>query len=120
MLHKDAKEKVVRYDGVTIPGDLHHIVPTPTDPRKRKTVYWNRDKDEAAMELVVPRLLIDANYVGQPPKVEVTIDNLNDNVDQQFLAKAVQKFGDWQELKIEYHPVTKKHLGRFFLLLLLK
>ncbi len=44
MLHKDAKEKVVRYDGVTIPGDLHHIVPTPTDPRKRKTVYCDFDR----------------------------------------------------------------------------
>jgi histone-lysine N-methyltransferase SETD1 len=44
--------------------------------------------------------------------VEVTIDNLNDNVDKQFLAKEVQKYGDWEELKIEYHPITKKHLGK--------
>jgi len=116
MLHKDAREKVVRYDGTTIPGDLHHIVPTPSDPRKRKNVYWNQEKEDA-MELPVPRLLIDANYVGEPPKVEVTIDNLNDNVDQQFLAKAVQKFGAWEELKIEYHPLTKKHLGKFFIYL---
>ena len=115
MIHKDAREKVIRYDGETIPGDLHHIVPTLSDPRKRKQVYWNREKEDA-MELPVPRLLIDQFYVGEPPKVEVTIDNLNDNVDKQFLAKTVQKFGDWEELKIEYHPVTKKHLGMLCML----
>jgi histone-lysine N-methyltransferase SETD1 len=111
MIHKDAREKVVRYDGVTIPGDLHHIVPTLSDPRKRKNIYWNREKEEA-MELPVPLLLIDNNYVGEPPKVEVTIDNLNDNVDRQFLLKTVNKFGKTDELQIEYHPLTKKHLGK--------
>jgi hypothetical protein len=79
MIHKDAREKVVRYDGDTIPGDLHHIVPTPSDPRKRRpnaaaAFGWSaagRDRDEA-MELPVPRLVIDKDYVGEPPKAGLT------------------------------------------------
>jgi hypothetical protein len=76
MIHKDAREKVVRYDGDTIPGDLHHIVPTPSDPRKRRPAtasFWpGRDKEEP-MELPVPRLVIDKDYVGEPPKVKYIV-----------------------------------------------
>lgn len=54
---------------------------------------------------------MDANYVGEPPKVEVTIENLNDNVDKTFLQTMVTKFGAFEEMTIHYHPVTKKHLG---------
>lgn len=54
---------------------------------------------------------VDENYVGEPPKVEVTIENLNDNVDKAFLQSMVSKFGAFEEMVIHYHPVTKKHLG---------
>lgn len=54
---------------------------------------------------------IDDNYVGEPPKVEVTIENLNDNVDKQFLHHMVNKFGVVEEMIIYFHPLTKKHLG---------
>lgn len=54
---------------------------------------------------------IDSNYVGDPPSLEVTIFNLNDNIDKQFLTDMVNKFGDHEELTIFYHPVTNKHLG---------
>ena len=54
---------------------------------------------------------IDENYVGEPPKVEVTIENLNDNVDQQFLGTMTGKFGKVESLQIYYHPITKRHLG---------
>ena len=54
---------------------------------------------------------IDENYVGEPPKVEVTIENLNDNVDQTFLRSMVDKFGQFEDMVIQYHPLTRKHLG---------
>lgn len=51
------------------------------------------------------------NYVGEPPSIEVTICQLNDNIDKQFLKDMVQKFGVVEELFIYYHPVSNKHLG---------
>ncbi len=54
---------------------------------------------------------IDENYVGEPPKVEVTIENLNDNVDRQFLQGLVNKMGAVEELTIGHHPANRKHLG---------
>ena len=99
-IHKDVKEKVVRYDG-EIPGDQHSITPTPVDPRKRTLNLWKLEKPEA-LDLPVPRFVIDANYTGEPPKVEVTLDNLNDNVDKQFLGKTLQKYGETESIVIEY------------------
>ena len=63
------------------------------------------------LDLPIPRMVIDDNYVGEPPKVEVTMDNLNDNIDKQFLSNRIEKYGDWEVLNIDYHPETKKHLG---------
>lgn len=57
------------------------------------------------------RFKIDSNYVGEPPSIEVTIFQLNDNIDKQFLKDMVQKFGVIEELFIYYHPVSNKHLG---------
>lgn len=57
------------------------------------------------------RFKIDQNYVGEPPAVEITITNLNDNIDKQFLKNLLQKYGTYDELHIYYHPVTNKHLG---------
>lgn len=57
------------------------------------------------------RFKIDSNYVGEPPPLEVTITQLNDNIDKQFLTDMVLKFGDIEELFIYYHPFTNKHLG---------
>lgn len=36
-------------------------------------------------------LQIDANYVGIPPPLEVTICNLNDNIDKAFLSDMVRR-----------------------------
>lgn len=57
------------------------------------------------------RFKIDQFYVGEPPAVEVTITNLNDNIDHGFLADMIQKCGATDELHIYYHPITNKHLG---------
>lgn len=49
--------------------------------------------------------------MGEPPAVEVTITNLNDNINNEFLADMIQKCGTTDEMFIYYHPVTNKHLG---------
>ncbi len=36
------------------------------------------------------RLQVDENYVGEPPPLEVTICNLNDNIDRTFLSEMVR------------------------------
>lgn len=110
MIHHGEREKVIRYDGV-VPDDESMIVPTPNDPRVKKPMsYWKFAKSEP-MDLPVPRFIIDDNYVGEPPKVEVTFDNLNDNIDKQFLGKQIQKFGEVDLITIPFHPITNKHLG---------
>ena len=49
--------------------------------------------------------------MGEPPKVEVTVENLNDNVDKHFLGQMINKFGTVEVMEIYYHPKTQKHLG---------
>ena len=63
------------------------------------------------LELPIPRMVIDDHYIGDPPKVEVTMDNLNDNINKDFLSNRIGKYGEWELMHIEYHPMTKKHLG---------
>lgn len=57
------------------------------------------------------RFKIDINYVGEPPAVEITITNLNDNIDVVFLRDLIRKCGEHDDPIIYYHPVTHKHLG---------
>lgn len=57
------------------------------------------------------RFRIDKNYVGTPPQLEITIGNLNDNIDKAFLTDMMNKVGPHEELTIFYHPVTRRHLG---------
>lgn len=57
------------------------------------------------------RFKIDKNYVGVPPQLEITIGNLNDNIDKAFLTEMMTKVGPCEELTIFYHPVTNRHLG---------
>lgn len=49
--------------------------------------------------------------MGNPPLVEITITNLNDNIDKQFLTRMLEKYGKYDEMVIYYHPVSNKHLG---------
>ena len=100
---------MIRYDGLTVPGNPHHVPPTLADPRtKLPTALWRRME---AMDLPVPKFKIDENYVGEPPKVEVTVENMNDNVDKSFLLRMIEKCGVVEDVKIYYHPVSGKHLG---------
>ena len=53
----------------------------------------------------------DQNYVGVPPPKEITLTNLNDNINRDFLANMCKGFGTMEEVKVYYHPKTKKHIG---------
>ena len=107
-IHRGAS-KMMRYDGLVVPGNPHHVPPSLTDPRNKPlTALWRRIEP---MDLAVPKFKIDENYVGEPPKVEVTVENMNDNIDEHFLRRLVEKCGLLETVTIYYHPVTGKHLG---------
>ena len=99
--------KLYRYDGI-VPGDPTFPTVQLRDPRSQLTRIWTRLEQ---LDLPVPRFKIDANYCGDPPPLEVTFNNLNDNIDKAFLSDMVHKFDTTEEITIFYHPVTNKHLG---------
>lgn len=49
--------------------------------------------------------------MGEPPPIEITITNLNDNIDKTFLTDMLQKCGTFDEMHIYHHPENNKHLG---------
>ena len=63
------------------------------------------------MRLNVIIFQFDQYYVGDILPKEVTFSNLNDNISQDFLKGMVQVFGQTEDVKIYFHPVSKKHLG---------
>ncbi|KAJ8711311.1 hypothetical protein PYW07_008553 [Mythimna separata] len=99
--------KLYRYDG-TVPGDASYPPVQCRDPRSQLSRIWNRLEPA---DLPVPRFKIDKNYVGIPPQLEITIGNLNDNIDKAFLVDMMNKIGPCEELTIFYHPITNRHLG---------
>ncbi|XP_053617378.1 histone-lysine N-methyltransferase SETD1 isoform X2 [Plodia interpunctella] len=99
--------KLYRYDGC-VPGDASYPPVQCRDPRSQIPRIWN--KIEPA-DLPVPKFKIDKNYVGIPPQLEITIGNLNDNIDKAFLVDMMNKIGPYEELRIFYHPLTNRHLG---------
>ncbi|KAF8359403.1 set-2 [Pristionchus pacificus] len=77
----------------------------PTDPRTKYRRIVEKD-------LPIPNLIVDDQYTGIPPKREVTISNLNDNVNHDFLKKMASNHKlKPQEVHIFHHPETRKHLG---------
>ncbi|KAL9895565.1 SET domain containing 1 [Glossina fuscipes fuscipes] len=100
--------KLYRFDGIVINDPTYPPV-MPRDPRN--PVIRIRARPLEPMVLTVPRLRIDQNYVGTPPAIEITITNLNDNIDKQFLARMLEKCGSYDDLAIYHHPSTNKHLG---------
>jgi len=86
----------------------------PEDPRAKSNRYSKGarakfDKDQ--FDFAYTQFLIDDNYVGDPPNVQVSIDNLNDNIDENFLKKELTKLGKIRTLEIIRHPRTGQHLG---------
>ncbi|XP_005190013.1 histone-lysine N-methyltransferase SETD1 [Musca domestica] len=100
--------KLYRFDGI-VPNDPTYPPVMPRDPRN--PVVRLRARPVEPMVLAVPRLKIDENYVGNPPPIEVTITNLNDNIDKQFLSRMLEKCGPYDDITIYHHPTTNKHLG---------
>ncbi|XP_063697695.1 histone-lysine N-methyltransferase SETD1 [Culicoides brevitarsis] len=98
--------KVYRYDGI-VPGDTTCPPVIPRDPRN----VLSRIRMRQEMELTLPRFKIDENFIGEPPALEVTINNLNDNIDKGFLSKMISEVGEFDELNIYYHPTNARHLG---------
>lgn len=49
--------------------------------------------------------------MGEPPAVEITITNMNDNVDENFLRNLLTKCGPTEEQIIYRHPRTQRRLG---------
>lgn len=104
---KKGSVKVYRYEGV-VPGQEGLPPVQVWDPRSRLAMLWA--KPEVA-DLPIPKFKIDNNYVGVPPPVEVTITNLNDNINKSFLDDLLKKCGNVEESYVYYHPATQKHLG---------
>ncbi|CAG0901234.1 unnamed protein product, partial [Cyprideis torosa] len=101
------RAKLYRYKGV-VPNDPTYPEVILRDPRTKRVRLFDRLEE---MDLPVPRFKIDKNYEGSPPPVEVTVMNLNDNVDKAFFSDLVNKYGETDEVEVYRHRVTGKHLG---------
>ncbi|KAI1291695.1 Histone-lysine N-methyltransferase SETD1 [Halotydeus destructor] len=105
---KSLTAKVYRYDGLVLGKEVQYPpVLQIRDPRN-KVLLWSKSENT---DLILPRFKIDSNYVGPPPALEVSISNLNDNINKNFLLDMVKKFGNIEDLTIFYHPKSNKHLG---------
>ncbi|CAL4066481.1 unnamed protein product, partial [Meganyctiphanes norvegica] len=100
--------KLYRFEGV-VEGDPTYPTVIVRDPRKPK--IWKRSE---VMDITLPRFKIDSDYIGPPPSLEVTIYNINDNIDRQFLHNEIalkHQCGVIEELLIYNHELSQKHLG---------
>ncbi|GMT19895.1 hypothetical protein PFISCL1PPCAC_11192, partial [Pristionchus fissidentatus] len=107
------KDRVFRYNGKCV-GEKYKYLDyhaAPSDPRSKFR------RTEPPKNLLVPKMLVDDQYTGIPPKREVTISNLSDNVNKEFLTKMLmnQKL-EAEEVLVIYHPTTKKHLNMALIL----
>lgn len=84
------------------------------DPRLKSNRYFKGASVKfinKKFDLSSTQFTIDANYVGEPPEIQVSIENLNDNIDETFLRKYLAKLGQIRTLEIVRHKETKQHLG---------
>ncbi|XP_031623064.1 histone-lysine N-methyltransferase SETD1 [Contarinia nasturtii] len=102
-----APQKIYRYNGIVNDPAYPQVILK--DPRNAKAIRLRVRLDP--IELPVPRFKIDEHYVGDPPAVEITITNMNDNVDENFLRNLLQKCGSTEEQIIYRHPRTQRRLG---------
>jgi len=108
MLNNGEGNKVYRFDGV-VDGESIMSGVLVRDPRKQR-LWISTD----TVDLPIPRYQIDNNYVCEPPPIEVTIFNVNDNIDKQFLHNEIvgkHNCGPVEELSIFTHEFLHKHLG---------
>lgn len=84
------------------------------DPRAKSSRYSKGSRvkfDKDQYDFAFTQFIIDKDYVGDPPHVQISIDNLNDNIDENFLKKDLAKMGRIRSLEIIRHPRTGQHLG---------
>ncbi|KAL5257106.1 hypothetical protein ACHWQZ_G012141 [Mnemiopsis leidyi] len=98
--------KVIRYGGTLDGPDEKPAVVK--DPRFGSIM---RQKE---IDLKMPKFKYDKWSVGSPPMKSIFIYGLNDNVNQEFLTGLFQPLGSIDQLKVYYHPKTRKHLGIAF------
>ncbi|PAV67050.1 hypothetical protein WR25_18389 [Diploscapter pachys] len=87
-------------------------------PNMERLNYKDQPKDPRGLHrytfqspsLYVPEFVIDEYYVGTPPRKEVGIFELNDNVDEKILSEIVRKVGETREIFVYKNPKTGKHL----------
>ncbi|XP_055337088.1 histone-lysine N-methyltransferase SETD1B-like [Paramacrobiotus metropolitanus] len=116
LIHPGAKQKVYRVDGLIDKSCRHqHLYEealTVSDPRKPPSAKFWSTPFAQTVKLQPTHFVIDANYTGKPPDVQVLLENLNDNLREEFLREMLQKTaGKVVTLTIGYHPVSRKHLG---------
>ena len=100
----DGKEPGDSSGNSSLPGTSFGIV---HDPRN---AFIRLFSGEIA-DLPLPKFTVDDYYVGNPPPREITICNLNDNINVEFLQEMFSVFGTLEKYKIYTNPKTKKHLG---------
>ena len=84
------------------------------DPRKRSTKYSQEVSvsfSKIVFDFAQTQFVIDDHYIGEPPEIQVSIENLNDNIDEKFLSNELRKMGELRSVEILKHPQTKAHLG---------
>lgn len=115
--HRGVRTLVYRINGEANPENNVNAA-EPGDPRRTHTSRYPR-RDVLQLDLPVPHYTIDDDYVGSPPKVQVTFDNVNDNIEHDFLFKMLTDENSaggafpilLSKLEIRRHPQTKVHLG---------
>lgn len=84
------------------------------DPRSKSIKYSNSGRsrfNQEQFDFAPTKFIIDSNYIGEPPHIQVGIVNLNDNINEDFLSKDLSKLGQIRMLQIVRNPYTHQHMG---------
>ncbi|GMR57629.1 hypothetical protein PMAYCL1PPCAC_27824, partial [Pristionchus mayeri] len=106
MSHLKTKDFVRRYNGKC--GEKYKQFDYPLSPKDPRV--QNR-RIENPKDLKLANMRVDDDFTGIPPKREVTISNLNDNVNEKFLSDlAINQKTPPEEVIVFYDPRSGKHL----------
>jgi len=107
-IDKRFKERVFRFEGKAFSSEYDFLraeLPIiPKDPRIEI-------KCSPVVKLQVP-VYVKNEWSSKepPPPIEVVLWNLNDNIDEKFLRKHCEVYGEITRIKVYRHNVTNKHL----------
>eukprot|EP00116_Pleurobrachia_bachei_P000737 sb/3460999/ len=94
---------------ITLPLLFQEVPTLIRDPR-----FASLARSAPLVDLKIPKFKFDKWSVGSPVMKSIFIYGLNDNVNQDFLTEQFSCIGQIDQLKVYYHPKTKKHLGIAF------